>query len=130
VKRIKIKTEYPNSIEREIAFEIGLCRKLIGTNNIPAPIITGISNLKILFSTDRGVIIDTNPNTDSILNKFEPIILPIEIECSFLTAANTDVTSSGKDVPKATTDIPIIKSFTPIIFAKSTAPLIKTSDPI
>ena len=125
-----MKKEYPNSIERDITFEIGLCRKLMGTNNIPAPIIIGISNLKILLSTDKGVIIDTNPNTDSILNKFEPIILPTEIECSFLTAANTEVTSSGKDVPKATTDIPIIKSLTPIIFAKSTAPFINDSDPI
>ena len=124
-----MKTEYPNNIERDITFEIGLCRKLMGTNNIPAPIIIGISNLKILLSTDKGVIIDTNPNTDSILNKFEPIILPTEIECSFLTAANTEVTSSGKDVPKATTDIPIIKSFTPMIFAKPMAPSIKYSDP-
>ncbi len=125
-----MKTEYPNNIERDITFEIGLCRKLMGTNNIPAPIIIGISNLKILLSTDKGVIIDTNPNTDSILNKFEPIILPTEIECSFLTAANTEVTSSGKDVPKATTDIPIIKSLTPIIFAKSMAPFINDSEPI
>ena len=125
-----MKTEYPNSIERDITFEIGLCRKLMGTNNTPETIIIGISNLKILLSTDKGVIIDTNPNTDSILNKFEPIILPTEIECSFLTAANTEVTSSGKDVPKATTDIPIIKSLTPIIFAKSMAPFINDSDPI
>ena len=62
-----MKTEYPNSIERDITFEIGLCRKLIGTNNRPAPIIIGISNLKILLSTDKGFIIETNPNTDNIL---------------------------------------------------------------
>ena len=121
--------KYPISIEKDIPFEIDLCLKLMGINNSPVPIIKGISKLKILFSTDRGVIIDTNPKTDNILNKLEPIIFPTEIECSFLTAANTEVTSSGKDVPKATTDIPIIKSFTPMIFAKPMAPSIKYSDP-
>ena len=124
-----MKMEYPISIEKEIPFEIGFCLKLMGINNSPVPIIKGISKLKILFSTDRGVIIDTNPKTDNILNKLEPIIFPTEMECSFLTAANTEVTSSGKDVPKATTDIPIIKSFTPMIFAKPMAPSIKYSDP-
>ena len=121
--------KYPISIEKDIPFEIDLCLKLMGINNSPVPIIKGISKLKILLSTDRGVIIDTNPKTDNILNKLEPIIFPTEIECSFLTAANTEVTSSGKDVPKATTDIPIIKSFTPMIFAKPMAPSIKYSDP-
>ena len=121
--------KYPISIEKDIPFEIDLCLKLMGINNSPVPIIKGISKLKILFSTDRGVIIDTNPKTDNILNKLEPIIFPTEIECSFLTAANTEVTSSGKDVPNATTDIPIIKSFTPMIFAKPMAPSIKYSDP-
>ena len=121
--------KYPISIEKDIPFEIDLCLKLMGINNSPVPIIKGISKLKILFSTDKGVIIDTNPKTDNILNKLEPIIFPTEIECSFLTAANTEVTSSGKDVPKATTDIPIIKSFTPMIFAKPMAPSIKYSDP-
>ena len=121
--------KYPISIEKDIPFEIDLCLKLMGINNSPVPIIKGISKLKILLSMDRGVIIDTNPKTDNILNKLEPIIFPTEIECSFLTAANTEVTSSGKDVPKATTDIPIIKSFTPMIFAKPMAPSIKYSDP-
>ena len=121
--------KYPISMEKDIPFEIDLCLKLMGINNSPVPIIKGISKLKILLSMDRGVIIDTNPKTDNILNKLEPIIFPTEIECSFLTAANTDVTSSGKDVPKATTDIPIIKSFTPMIFAKPMAPSIKYSDP-
>ena len=124
-----MKMEYPISIEKEIPFEIGFCLKLMGINSSPVPIIKGISKLKILFSTDRGVIIDTNPKTDNILNILEPIIFPTEMECSFLTAANTEVTSSGKDVPKATTDIPIIKSFTPMIFAKPMAPSIKYSDP-
>ena len=113
----------------DIPFEIGLFLKLMGINNSPVPIIKGISKLKILFSMDKGLRIDTNPNTDNILNKLEPIIFPTEIECSFLTAANTEVTSSGKDVPKATTDIPIIKSLTPMIFAKPMAPSIKYSDP-
>ena len=121
--------KYPISIEKDIPFEIDLCLKLMGINNSPVPIIKGISKLKILLSMDRGFIIDTNPKTDNILNKLEPIIFPTEIECSFLTAANTEVTSSGKDVPKATTDIPIIKSFTPMIFAKPMAPSIKYSDP-
>ena len=124
-----MKMKYPISIEKDIPFEIGLCLKLMGINNSPVPIIKGISKLKILLSMDRGVIIDTNPKTDNILNKLEPIIFPTEIECSFLTAANTEVTSSGKDVPKATTDIPIIKSLTPMIFAKPMAPSIKYSDP-
>ena len=124
-----MKMKYPISIENDIPFEIGLCLKLMGINNSPVPIIKGISKLKILLSTDKGVIIDTNPKTDNILNKLEPIIFPTEIECSLLTAANIEVTSSGKDVPNATTDIPIIKSFTPMIFAKPMAPSIKYSDP-
>ena len=118
------------SIENDIPFEIGLFLKLMGINNSPVPIIKGISKLKILFSTDKGLRIDTNPNTDNILNKLEPIIFPTEIECSFLTAATKDVTNSGMEVPKATTDIPMINSLTPMIFAKRMAPLIKYSDPI
>ena len=124
-----MKIEYPIIIEKEIPFEIGFCLKLMGINSSPVPIIKGISKLKILFSTDKGVIIDTNPKTDNILNKLEPIIFPTEIEDSLLTKANIEVTSSGKDVPKATTDIPIIKSFTPMILAKPMAPSIKYSDP-
>ena len=118
------------SIENDIPFEIGLFLKLMGINNSPVPIIKGISKLKILFSTDKGLRIDTNPNTDNILNKLEPITFPTEIECSFLTAATKDVTNSGMEVPKATTDIPMINSLTPMIFAKRMAPLIKYSDPI
>ena len=121
--------KYPVSIKKDIPFEIGPCIKLMGINKSPVPIINGISKLKILLSTDRGVILETNPKTDNILNKLEPKILPTEMECSFLIAANTEVTSSGKDVPKATTDIPIIKSFTPMIFAIPMAPSIKYSDP-
>ena len=124
-----MKMKYPISMEKDIPFEIGLCLKLMGINNSPVPIIKGISKLKILLSTDKGVIIETNPKTDNILNKLEPKILPTEIECSFLTIANTEVTSSGKDVPKATTDMPIIKSLTPMILAKPMAPEIKYSDP-
>ena len=125
-----MKMEYPISIEKEIPFEIGFCLKLMGINSSPVPIIKGISNLKILLSTDRGVIIDTNPKTDNILNKLEPIIFPTEIECSFLTTATKDVTNSGMEVPKATTDIPTINSLTPMIFAKRMAPLTKYSDPL
>ena len=125
-----MKMKYPISMEKDIPFEIGFCLKLMGINNSPVPIIKGISKLKILFSTDKGLRIDTNPNTDNILNKLEPITFPTEIECSFLTAATKDVTNSGMEVPKATTDIPMINSLTPMIFAKRMAPLIKYSDPI
>ena len=125
-----MKIEYPISMEKDNNFEIGLFIKLRGINMSPAPIITGISKLKMLLSTGKGMMIDTNPSTDIILNKLDPIIFPTEMECSLLTAATTDVTNSGKDVPNATTVIPMINSLTPMILANLIAPSIKNSDPI
>ena len=54
-----------------------------------------------------GFIIEVNPITDKILNKFEPIILPIAMSVSFLIAANTEAASYGRLVPKATIVTPM-----------------------
>ena len=96
---------------------------------IPNATITGISRVNISFELIIGFTIPTIPTTDKILNKFDPIIFPTDIECCFLNDATTQVDSSGNDVPSATTDIPITISLTPINLARLTAPLTNRSAP-
>jgi hypothetical protein len=60
---------------------------------------------------------------------FEPTIFPIALSDSFLTAAITEVASSGRLVPPATIVSPITASDTPIIRAMSTAPSTKNLEP-
>ena len=65
-----------------------------------------------------------------ILNILEPIIFPIAILFSFFIAAITEVATSGKEVPNASTPIPIIASLTPKYFEKIFIALFtKISDP-
>ena len=61
-----------------------------------------------------GDMIPVIPNTNKMLNIFEPIIFPIAISDSCLCAAITLVTSSGKLVPIAMIVSPITRSETPI----------------
>ena len=79
----------------------------------PNKTMTGNSKYNISFGEARGVISDVIPNTERILNIFDPTILPTEIALSFLNAAMAEVANSGKDVPKATILIPITISDTP-----------------
>ena len=67
------------------------------------------------------------PITAKILNKLEPMILPIIILYSFLLTAMKDVASSGAEVPNATKVPATIKGDTFRIFDKSTAPLTSKS---
>ena len=67
----------------------------------------------ISTGVSSGLIIETSPITDSKLNKFEPMILPIDIALSYRNAAIIEVASSGKEVPSATIVIPITISLTP-----------------
>ena len=66
--------------------------------------------------------IDVIPNTERILNIFDPTMFPTEIALSFLNAATAEVANSGSDVPKATTLIPITISDIPRYRAKNIAP--------
>ena len=60
------------------------------------------------------LIILVNPNTDAILNIFDPIKFPIEIAFSPFKAAITDAANSGTLVPIAITVTDITASLTPI----------------
>ena len=90
--------------------------------DMPNKNITGNSKYKISWGESSGVTIDVIPNTDRILNIFEPTMFPTEIALSFLNAATAEVANSGSDVPKATTLIPIAISDIPRYRAKNIAP--------
>ena len=58
--------------------------------------------MKANILIDIGFITAANPKTKSILNKFDPITLPIAISVSPFFIATIDVTNSGREVPTAT----------------------------
>lgn len=58
-------------------------------------------------SKGTGVMSALDPTTNRILKIFDPMIFPIAISALPFLAAVTEVTSSGKDVPKATIVSPI-----------------------
>ena len=60
--------------------------------------------------------------TASILNKLEPIKLPMDKPFSFFEAAIIEAANSGTEVPKATTETEITLSLTPINRAIPVAP--------
>ena len=64
----------------------------------------------------------TVPITKSILKILLPTIFPIAIPAFPLRAAETDVTSSGRDVPNATIVSPIKRSLMPQALAIVVAP--------
>ena len=89
-----------------------------------------------LGSKGTGVISALDPTTNKILKIFDPMMFPIAISALPFLAAVTEVTSSGKDVPKATMVSPINLWLTPsemaMFVAASTAkllPLIKPTRP-
>ena len=62
------------------------------------------------------------PRIQNILKILLPTTFPIAISDCFLRAATTEVASSGRLVPTATTVSPIIASLIPMRVASSTAP--------
>ena len=75
-------------------------------------------SIKKLGAKPSGVISDVMPKMNKILKILEPTTLPIAISEFFLIAATTDVKSSGRDVPSATTVRPIKASLQPAILAR------------
>ena len=85
--------------------------------------ITGRSRLRIeALKECIGAIIAAIPTTMSVLNRFDPIMLPMARSFSPLRAAAMELASSGSEVPTATMVRPISKSLTPRARAISTAP--------
>ena len=75
-----------------------------------------------------GETVAARPTTASVLNKFEPMILPKAKSFSPLRAAAIELASSGSDVPMATIVRPISKSLTPSVRAIATAPHTKARE--
>ena len=75
--------------------------------------ITAAISIALLIMKPIGLIDDAIPSTNKMLNTLEPIALPSAISTSPLRAATKDVTSSGREVPRAIIVRPIILSLTP-----------------
>ena len=73
-----------------------------------------------------GVISEEAPTINKILNMLLPMIFPMAISAFPFLAAFTEVTSSGREVPRATIVRPINRSLKPMIFASSVAELTVT----
>ena len=89
-----------------------------------------MSTLLKTFFVLIGVIIDAIPVIANKLKRLEPKIAPKTKFICPLRAATIDVTTSGIDVPNATTVRPIIVWETPNKPAVITAPLTKICAPI
>lgn len=89
-----------------------------------------IKSTLIPIGTVRGDIIEETPMIKNILKIFEPTIFPTEMSISFLSAAATDVTNSGSDVPAATIVEDMRNSLIPICLAIDTAPSTVNFPPI
>ena len=76
-----------------------------------------------------GLIVAAIPSTNRILKILEPITLPSAISSSFLRAATTEVTSSGRLVPQATIVSPIRFWLSPSFAATVDAPFTTKSPP-
>ena len=74
------------------------------------------------FRNAIGVIDAVNPVTNKMLNMLLPTMLPMARPVFPLRAAVTDVTNSGRDVPKATMVSAIMRWLTPRSSAISLAP--------
>ena len=77
-----------------------------------------------------AVIIEAIPVMANKLKRFDPNIAPNTKPICPLKAATIELTTSGMDVPNATTVNPMIVSDTPNELAVITAPLTKTWAPI
>ena len=73
-------------------------------------------------SNGTGIIKADVPTTNKILKIFDPTMFPIAISALPFFAADTLVTNSGKEVPKATIVSPIKRSLIPKIRAICVAP--------
>ena len=71
------------------------------------------------MSVTMALIEEEIPKIKSTLNIFEPMTLPTAMSFCFLRAATIDVTSSGSDVPIATTVSPTTFSLSPACSASS-----------
>ena len=69
------------------------------------------------------------PRITAMLERLEPIMFPREIPELPTKFAYVLTTSSGKDVPKATTVSPITRGETPLCSARSDAPSTRKSAP-
>ena len=94
-----------------IPFESGI---MVKNNAIEMPKSHAMSekNSEMWLMT-TGFIIVVTPRTPAMLNRFEPMMLPMERSASFLNAATSEAISSGMLVPTATIDIAITRSLTP-----------------
>ena len=72
--------------------------------------------------TEMGVITAETPRMSRILNRLEPITLPMAISFCPLRAATIEVTSSGRLVPMATIVRPMSVSLRPNMRAMPVAP--------
>lgn len=81
-------------------------------NRMEEPTSTAMSML-LMFPIGRGDRLALHPNTKNTLNRLLPMTLPMAIPGFFFKAAVTEVASSGKEVPPATSVSPMIESLTP-----------------
>ena len=98
-------------------------------NTIVASINTAMSIIWKLSGVTEPKIATGRPNTIQILKMLLPTILPISNSVSPLRAALIVVTSSGREVPSATTVRAIIRSEMPILVAMLEAELTTNSLP-
>ena len=87
-----------------------------------------IISVKITDETGACPIRPTKPKINEMLMMFEPITFPRAKSFSPFFEATTDVTSSGKLVPKATIVSPTRASLMPIFIAKKLA-VVETHSP-
>ena len=89
----------------------------------------GMSQRMTLIGTAAGRMVKAVPTTRPRLKTFEPRTLPTPISVWPLRAATTEVASSGREVPNATTVSPTSASETPNRRARSTPPMTNISEP-
>ena len=97
-------------------------------NRMEEPTSTAMSML-LIFPIGRGDRLALHPNTKNTLNRLLPMTLPMAIPGFFFKAAVTEVASSGREVPPATSVSPMIESLTPNERAIPLAPSTKNCPP-
>jgi hypothetical protein len=95
-----------------------------------AAAMTGISRRMSVASMVSGRIIPASPRIRPMLAIFEPTTLPIATSVTPPSAALTETTSSGIDVPRATTVMAMISVGSPKADARRVAERISHSPPI
>ena len=92
--------------------------------------IINIISINAMKLIDIGFIDVAKPKTKSILNKFEPITLPIAISVSPFLIATIEVTNSGSEVPTETIVNPTRLALIPRVVAIDVAESTTISPPI